>query len=89
MIPQEVQILPKHLLSSAIKPSSVLVQNGLDSLVLVVRKYQPAQLESIDAVLMQQVGIQVQCQMHWMKLQMELFVLNGILTPAIGTRTYK
>jgi hypothetical protein len=89
MIPQEVQILPKHLPNSAIKPSSVLVQNGLDSLVLVVRKYQPAQLESIDAVLMQQVGIQVQCQMHWMKLQMELFVLNGILTPAIGTRTYK
>jgi hypothetical protein len=45
------------------------------------------QLEPIDAVLMQQVGIQVKCPMYWMKLQMELFALNGHLILAVGIRT--
>jgi hypothetical protein len=63
------------------------VRSGFDLLVLGVLKYRQVQLEPIDAVLMQQVGIQVKCPMYWMKLQMELFALNGHLILAIGIRT--
>jgi hypothetical protein len=70
-----------------IKTFSDLARCGLDLLVPVVLKYRQVQLDPTDVVLMQQVGIQVKCQMHWMQLQMEQFALNGNLILAIGTRT--